>query len=277
MLLRSLALLALGNSLFSAAHSQTNWRRTESVTLGPSAARIELSSTHRIRVTVERGPTITLVGADMNPDSVRSWAQSVQSELDAPKRLSYEFENTIQLQPAAKGTDSAGYIVTIADSLGETAPAFATLIQTEALLAALTRAAKRILLLSESELTQSGPLPEDPALIACDRVRDSILTQVPSERWPNARWASRPLHYPKVPPDAPAGVPVTASIVVLPDGSVDLSSFKVTGSTDEEYKRTAFEFMSKQRWTPATVSGCPVMSRAGFAVTFLGITRTKWP
>jgi hypothetical protein len=277
MIFRVLALLALGNSLFSAAHSQTNWRPTESLSLGPSAARIEISSTRRVRVTVSGGPTKTLVGADMNPDSVKSWAQTVHSELDSPKRLSYEFENTIQLQPAAKGTDSAGYIVTIADSVGETLPAFATLTQTEDLLGALTRAAKRIPLLSESELTQSGPLPEDPALIACDHVRDSVLTQVAPERWPNARWASHSSHYPRVPPDAPAGVPVTASIVVLPDGSVDLGSFKVTGTTDVEYKRTALEFMTKQQFTPATVSGCPVISRAGFVVTYLGMTRRKWP
>ncbi|HEX7595170.1 MAG TPA: hypothetical protein VF387_02385, partial [Gemmatimonadaceae bacterium] len=62
MRLRALTLLALGNSLFNAAHSQTNWRSTESVTLGPSAARIEVSSTHRIRVIVNSGPTKTLVG-----------------------------------------------------------------------------------------------------------------------------------------------------------------------------------------------------------------------
>jgi len=277
MLLRALALLAVGNSLFCAAHSQTNWRRTESVTLGPSAARIEVSSTHRIRVIVNSGPRKTLVGADMNPDSVRSWAQSVHSELDAPKSLSYEFENTIQLQPAAKGTDSAGYIVTIADSVGETLPAFATLIQTEALLGALTRAANRILLLPESELKQSGPLPEDSALIACDHVRDSILTQVPPERWPYARSVVRPAHYPKVPSDAPPGIPISASLVVLPDGSLVLSSFKVTGTTNVEYKEAALEFLSKQQWTPATVSGCPVVSHAGFVVTFLGITRRKWP
>lgn len=277
MLFRALALLALGNSLFSAAQGQTNWRPTESLSLGPSAARIEISSTRRVRVTVNGGPTKTLVGADMNPDSVKAWAQSVHSELDSPKRLSYEFENTIQLQPAAKGADSAGYIVTIADSVGETLPAFATLTQTEDLLGALTRAAKRIPLLSESELTQSGPLPEDPALIACDHVRDSILTQVPSERWPNARTAIRPSHYPKVPSNVRAGVPVAASLVVLPDGSLDLSSFKVTGTGDADYKRAAFEFISKQQWTPATESGCPVISRAGFIATYLGITRTKWP
>jgi hypothetical protein len=277
MLFRGLALLILGNSLFSAALGQTNWRPTESLPLGPSAARIEISSTQRIRVTVNSGPTKTLVGADMNPDSVKTWAQSVHSELDAPKRLSYEFENTIQMQPAAKGTDSAGYIVTIADSLGETLPAFASLTQTEVLLGALIRAANRIPLLSESELTQAGPLPEDPALIACDRVRDSILTRVPSERWPNARSAIRPSHYPRVPSDVPAGVPVSASLVVLPDGSLDLTSFKVTGTTDVGYKRTALEFISKQQWAPATVSGCPVISRAGFITTYLGITRTKWP
>jgi hypothetical protein len=274
MLFRALALLALGNSLFSAAHGQTNWRRTESLTLGPSAARIEISSTHRIRVTISDGAR-TLIGSDMNPDSIRTWAESVHGELEAPKRLSYEFENTIQLQPAAKGTDSAGYIVTIADSLGETLPAFATLTQTDALLGALSRAASRFPLLSESELTQSGSLPEDPASPACDRVRDSVLTQVPFERWPNARPATRAPHWPKPPSDASVGVRVSASLVVFPNGSIDLSSLKVTGTTDAEYPIRVLEFLSKQKWIPATVAGCPVVSRAGFVVTPLGITRRR--
>jgi hypothetical protein len=275
MIFRVLAILALGNSLFSAAHSQTNWRPTESLTLGPSAARIEISSTRRIRVTISSGTTKTLVGADMNADSVRTWAESVHSELESPKRLSYEFENTIQLQPAAKGTDSAGYIVTIADSVGETLPAFATLTQTDALLGALNRAANRIPLLSESELAQSGPLPEDPASPACDHVRDSVLTQVPFERWPYARSTTHTSSRPRAPSDAVAGAPVTATLVVFPNGSIDLSSLKVTGTTDAEYPLRVLEYMSKQKWIPATVAGCPVVSRAGLVVTLLGITRRK--
>jgi len=140
-----------------------------------------------------------------------------------------------------------------------------------------TRRRLKVERLPEAELTKSGPLPEDSALIACDHVRDSILTQVPPERWPNARPIARPSHYPRAPSDAPAGVPISASLVVLPDGSLVLSSFKVTGTTNVEYKETALEFLSKQQWTPATVSGCAVVSHAGFVVTFLGITRRKWP
>jgi hypothetical protein len=82
-----------------------------------------------------------------------------------PTRLSYEFENSLELQPATKGSDSAGYVVTIADSLGQTRAAFATLSQAQAFVVALLNAARRVPLLSDAELgrRQNGPRELWPA------------------------------------------------------------------------------------------------------------------
>jgi hypothetical protein len=257
------------------AQAQVNWRQTDSVNLGKIIARVEISSTRQLRITAVADGRAELHSPDMSPVALGTWAKSTHDELPTPTRLSYEFENTLQLQPAAKGSDSAGYIVTIADSLGQTRAAFATLFQTEVLVAALVKAAQRIPLLSDAELRQPGSLPPDVVASNCDRIRDSVVTSVPVDRWPVAHPVNRarPL---KAPFDAVPGVPVTASITVLPDGSVDPSSLKVTGTGDGQFKIRVLEWLSREtKWTAGTVAGCAVVSRAGVSVVSIGIIRSR--
>jgi hypothetical protein len=258
------------------AQAQVNWRQTDSVNLGKIIARVEISSTRQLRITAVADGRAELHSPDMSPGTLETWAKSTHDELPTPTRLSYEFENTLQLQPAAKGSDSAGYIVTIADSLGQTRAAFATLFQTEVLVAALVKAAQRIPLLSDAELRQPGSLPPDVVASNCDRIRDSVVTSVPVDRWPVAHAVNRASRPPKSPFDAVPGVPVTASIIVLPNGSVDPSSLKVTGTGDGQFKIRVLEWLSREtKWTAGTVAGCAVVSRAGVSVVSIGIIRSR--
>ena len=270
-----LVLSAIGNPSFRTVQAQINWRETDSVKLGNTLARVEVSSTRQVRITAVSNGGAELHSPDLNPVVLKAWAQSTHDELSSPTRLSYEFENNIQLQPAAKGSDSAGYIVTIADSLGQTRAAFATLSQTEALVVALVKAAQRVPRLSDAELRHKGTLPPDAVVLNCDRIRDSLLTSVPVDRWPGAHAVNHP-RPPKAPVDAVAGVPVTASVIVLPDGSVDPTSLNVTGTSDRQYEIRVLEWLSKeQKWMPGTVAGCSVVSRAGLVVTQIGILRRR--
>lgn len=273
-LLCGLVLSAVGVAS-GTAQAQVNWRQTDSVNLGKTIARVEISSTRQVRITAVADGRPELHSPDMSPVTLENWTKSTHDELPTPTRLSYEFENTLQLQPASKGTDSAGYIVTIADSLGQTRAAFATLFQTEVLVAALVKAARRIPLLSDAELRQPGTLPSDVVASNCDRIRDSVLTSVPADRWPAAHAVNR-ARMPKAPFDAVPGVPVTASITVLPDGSVDPSSFKLTGTADGHFKIEIREWLSRAtKWTAGAVAGCAVVSRAGLSVVSLGIIRSR--
>jgi hypothetical protein len=274
-LLCGLVLSAVGGASFTTAQAQVNWRQTDSVNLGKTIARVEISSSRQIRITAVNDAVAELHSPDMNPVMLKIWAQLTHDELPTPTRVSYEFENTLQLQPAVKGSDSAGYMVTIADSVGQTRAAFATLSQTDALVVALVNAAQRLPILSDAELRQSGTLPPEPVVSNCDRIRDSVLTKVPADRWPVAHAVNR-ARPPKAPFDAVAGVPVTASITVLPDGSVDPSSLKVTGSADGQYEIKVLEWLSKEtKWTAGTVAGCAVVSRAGLSVVRIGIPRSR--
>ena len=265
-----LVLSVAGVASFGTAQAQVNWRQTDSVNLGKTIARVEISSTRRVRITAVADGRGELYSPDMSPVALETWAKSTHDELSAPTRVGYEFENNVQFQPATKGSDSAGYIVTIADSVGQTRTAFATLSQTEALVAALVTASQRAPRLSDAELRQSGTLPPDVVASNCDRIRDSVLTTVPVDRWPAAHPVKRTLRPPIPPFDAVVGAPVTASIIVLPDGSVDASTLKVVGTGDGQYVIKMLEWFSKeQKWTAGTVGGCTVVSRAGVRVVAL--------
>ena len=270
-----LVLLVAGVASFGTAQAQVNWRQTDSVNLGKTIARVEISSTRQVRITAVADGRAELHSPDMSPVTLQTWAKLTHDELSAPTRLSYEFENNVRLQPATKGSDSAGYLVTIADSLGQTRAAFATLPQAEALIIGLVKATQRIPLLSDAELRQSGALPPEAVAANCGRIRDSVLTKVPVDRWPAAH-AVNHARPPKAPLDAVAGAPVTASIIVLPDGSVDSTTLKVTGTGDGQYEIKMLEWFSKeQKWTAGTVAGCAVVSRAGLVVVRLGIMRSR--
>jgi len=257
------------------AQGQTNWRQADSVRVGQTFVRIELSSTRRIRVITTSSEGSSLTSSDMSLEGLKTWTESVQTELASPRGIGYEFENTLEVQPARKGADSVGYVITVADSLGNTHAAFATASQARALVVALSRAVYRLPLLRDEELTQTGALPSDSGRAECGRVRDSVFTRVPPDDWPTARPSNRVLSPPKGPLDAVVGVPITASMIVLPNGVLDSSSFRVTGTADPQYEKRVRDFLLRLKWIPAIVGGCPVVSRAGLIVTSLGITRRR--
>ena len=247
--------------------AQVNWRQTDSVRIGQNLTRIEVSSTRRIRVIATGKDGQPLTSPDMSPESLKTWTASVQTELVSPKGMGYEFENTLEIQPARKGSDSVGYVITVADSTGNTRATFATASQTRALVVALSRAVYRLPLLRDEELAQTGGLPSDSGRAECDRVRDSVLDRVPPENWPNARASNREVLRFRPPFDAVVDVPITASMTVLPNGVLDSTSFRITGTADPHYERTARDFLLNMKWIPARVGDCPVVSRASLLLT----------
>jgi hypothetical protein len=270
----SLSALVVAASAAS-AQGPVTWRALDSARAGETVVRIEVSSARRIRI-VTTGNGEPLATSDLNPVALRHWAQSVQVGLLLGSPTPFEFENSIAFQSAVKGSDSTGYVMTLADSVGTSRAFYSTGSEAGAIVAALTHAAERVATLSDTQLAEVGPLPTDSAQVRCDRIRDSVLVETPPSRWPLAKPASgSPSRKPPTPSDAIAGVPVTATIVVLSDGSLDPTFFQVTGSSDSQFKTSVFDFFSRLKWIPAEVTGCPVVSRASLMITNLGITRPK--
>lgn len=259
----------------ASAQSPDTWRGLDSARAGAIVVRIDVSSARRIRiVAIDTGQS--LVTSDFDPVKLRRWAQSVQVGLSLGSPAPFEFENSIAFQSAIKGSDSSGYVITVADSVGAQRAFFSTGNETRAVVTTLTRATERVATLSDTQLAEVGPLPTDSAQVRCDRIRDSVLVEIPPSRWPLAKSASvTPDRYPHAPSDAVAGVPVTATAVVLADGSLNPTFYQLTGSNDSQFKTSVLDFFSRQKWIPAQVAGCPVVSRASLMMAGLGITRPK--
>lgn len=248
------------------------WHIDDSVVVGSAIFRSEASSARRVRVVVSNAGR-NLIGTDMDPASFAHWIESIRVGLALGVRRAFEFENTVALQPAMKGADTTGFAITVADSVGGTETVFANVVQTAALMASFDHVAER-------SRTDS---PAGPATIAvagsdrsCDRVQDSVLTQVAPRNWPDAIMPGQFSDYqmPKAPNDERPGRPVVAALVVRPDGSIDSSYYDVTGTGDATYKRRALEFLARVKWVPGLIAGCPVVSKGSLITSMLGIRRS---
>lgn len=86
-LLCGLVLSPVGAS-FTTAQAQVNWRQTDSVNLGKTIARVEISSSRQIRITSVNDAAAELHSPDMSPVLLKTWAQSTHDELPTPMSLS---------------------------------------------------------------------------------------------------------------------------------------------------------------------------------------------
>jgi hypothetical protein len=57
------------------------------------------------------------------------------------------------------------------------------------------------------------------------------------------------------------GDSVEVDFVVLPNGTADTSSVQIIGVGDQKFARSAVRFAAENRFTPAQVGGCYVVSR----------------
>lgn len=252
------------------------WHAVDSSEAGLARFGTEVSSTRRVRVTLtEAGRALASTG--MDPISLGRWTESVRVGIALGARRPFEFENTVALQPAVKGADTAGFAITLADSVGDSRTVFATVPEAAALMASLEHGVERLQSASDQDLAASGVMRRDSTEERCERVRDSVFVQVTPQNWPFAKWPRPPgeYHPPRAPGDASPGVPVVAAAVILADGSMDSSYFDVAGTRDGSYKRRALELLSSINWSPALIAGCPVISKASLAVMRVGILRPR--
>ena len=93
----------------------------------------------------------------------------------------------------------------------------------------------------------------------CAAVADTLSKYVSEDALPAAQLVGDESLRP------PAGLGSADSIevdfVVFPNGVADTSSVVVTGASDPEFVRNAIRFAAQNRFTPAQVSGCRVVSR----------------
>lgn len=99
-------------------------------------------------------------------------------------------------------------------------------------------------------------LVQDPR---CAAVADTVSKYVSEDALPSARLIGGEALRP--PPVVHPGDTVEVDFVVLPNGLADTGSVQVTGVSDPRFVRSAIRFAAENRFVPAQVSGCNVVSR----------------
>jgi len=100
------------------------------------------------------------------------------------------------------------------------------------------------------------PLVQDAR---CSAIADNLAKYVSEDALPAAKLVGdESLRPPAV---LGAADSVEVDFVVLPNGVADTSSVVVTGASDARFVRNAVRFAAENRFTPAQVSGCSVVSR----------------
>jgi TonB family protein len=145
--------------------AQTNWREVRSLRMGRFQSRIDVSSTHTIRV-YSQLDTSRLMSAELGPDSVRAWQEYLFSELDKPSKRSYTLGNSLLVQPFAADSLTIGYLLTVADSEGVSRQIVTDKDGMEEFLDMLAKGVVAAKTLTDDELKRPGPVVQKPISLA---------------------------------------------------------------------------------------------------------------
>src|SRR5256714_12921605 len=97
--------------------AQTNWREVRQLRMGRFHTRIDVSSSHTLRLYAQLD-TSKLMGEQLSPDSVKSWQENLFNDLDKPTRRNYPLGNAVLVQPVAPDSVAVGYLLTVSDTHG---------------------------------------------------------------------------------------------------------------------------------------------------------------
>ena len=109
------------------------------------------------------------------------------------------------------------------------------------------------------------PITFSPEEERCSAISDTLSKYVSEDALPFAHVAGTP-RTPPAPSKMQPGDSAAVEFVVLPNGVADTSTVLVIGASDPEFIRRAIAFAGQNRFTPAQVSGCNVMSRYDLVV-----------
>jgi TonB family protein len=145
--------------------AQTNWREVRSLKMGRFQSRIEVSSARTIRL-YSQLDTSRLTSPELGADSVRSWQEMLFSELDKPTKRNYTLGNAILVQPYAADSATIGYVLTVADTGGNSRTVVTDLNGIEEFLDMLAKGAAAATRLTDAELKRLGPVEHKPIALA---------------------------------------------------------------------------------------------------------------
>jgi TonB family protein len=168
--LGSLGVAAICGSLLAAAPAiraqvTPNWRDFETLSFGRVRAIAQISSARTLRLITAIDHT-RLVGPDIEIDTVRVWKEALWNDLDNPHRTQYVLGNAFLVQPFAADSAHIGYLLTVADTSGESKQAILDKGAIEEFLDLLSNAVSAGKILSDAELRKAAPIIATPVTLA---------------------------------------------------------------------------------------------------------------
>lgn len=151
-------------SATAAAAQTVNWRDFQSLSFGRVRALAQISSARTLRL-ITAIDNAQVIGPEIPVDSVLKWERGVWNDLDNPKEK-YEIANALLVQPFIADSARIGYLLTVADTSGESKQAILDKGAIEEFLDLLSNAASAGRILSDAELLKNAPVVATPVTLA---------------------------------------------------------------------------------------------------------------
>lgn len=157
----ALALSTIGAS----AQPQANWRDFQSLSFGRVRALAQISSARTLRL-ITAIDNARIIGPEVPVDTVLQWKRALWNDLDNPKPTQYILANAFIVQPFAADSANVGYLLTVADTSGESKQAILDKGAIEEFLDLLSNAAVAGQVLTDDELRKNSPIIATPVALA---------------------------------------------------------------------------------------------------------------
>ncbi|MBA3644998.1 MAG: TonB family protein [Gemmatimonadaceae bacterium] len=227
------AIISVGAASSAVAQSPApNWRDFQTLSFGRVRAIAQISSARTVRL-ITAIDNARLIGPDVQLDTVLAWKTRLWNELDNPKQLQYVLGNAFLVQPFATDSATIGYLLTVADTAGESKQAILDKGAIEEFLDLLSNAVTAGKILSDAELHKNAPI---------------VTTQV-----------SLAKPYKAVYPRTAKLVGVSGSaliqFVVDAAGEVKPGSVTTIEATYKDFGDAAASYVTEMAFIPATIDG----------------------
>jgi TonB family protein len=221
-----------------AASAQTatpNWRDFETLSFGRVRALAQISSARTLRL-ITAIDNARLIGPEVPVDSVLAWKTALWNDLDNPKQLQYALANAILVQPFARDSGNIGYLLTVADTAGESRQAILDKGAIEEFLDLLSNASTAGKILTDAELHKNAPI---------------VTTQVTLAK------PYKPA-YPRTARLVGMSGSALVQFVVDTAGKVKPGTITTVDATFKDFGDAAASYVTEMAFLPATIDGHPV-------------------
>ncbi len=229
------AIVGLGFASPAPAQSPVNWRDFETLSFGRVRTVAQISSVRTLRL-ISAIDNARLIGPDVEVDTVLAWKTRLWNELDNPKQMQYALGNAVLIQPFAKDSATIGYLLTLADTSGESKQAILDKGAIEEFLDLLTNAVTAGKMLTDAELHKNSPIATTQVTLA--------------KQYKPA--------YPRTAKLVGLSGSALVQFVVDTTGKVKPGSITTVQATYKDFGDAAASYVTDMTFIPATIDGHPV-------------------